>query len=290
MPSSLLCADDPKPIDKDGYQMIPVGTGPNKGYVRVKKQADPFRNVKSSSDSSDKYEPDRINFGSTSSYANKSFSSGDATVSKDPKGTSDLKQQSFITPSFNANSLASKNEVPNTGTKFSTRKSGSSNEAASEYARPFVTTSADSSLNKASLFASNTSGYQGRNARIGSEKTDTFSNLAYSGKQYLGPGAQKVPEDITIKDNVVLTRMSGLPDRTLSIDEVRNLINHETKPNTSAAPEAPSKPLNDPGYKPAPLREAPPVQPIPDDKLDLIPSPGMISSPVPPENLEPLPK
>ncbi len=115
-----------------------------------------------------------------------------------------------------------------------------------------------------------------------------FAADSMSNKMYLGPGAQRVPDDIVIKENVVISRMSGLPNRSLSIDEVRNLINHETKPNTDAKPDAPNKPLNDPNYKPEPLRDAPSPA-SEDDKNDPVPPPGTMAAP-PPENAEPLPQ
>jgi hypothetical protein len=108
-------------------------------------------------------------------------------------------------------------------------------------------------------------------------------------KQYLGPGAQHVPDDIVIKDNFVISRMSGLPNRPLSIDEVRNLINHETKPNTDIKPDEPSKPLNDPNYKPEPLRDMPAPNNN-DDANDPVPPPGTMASPQAPENSEQLPQ
>jgi hypothetical protein len=112
-------------------------------------------------------------------------------------------------------------------------------------------------------------------------------------KQYLGPGAQHLPPGFDNKEEVIAqARLSDLPNRPLTIDEVRGLINHGFKPDTNVKPETSSKPLNDPDYKPE-VSPAPPDSPqgskADDDKNDPLPAPGTMSQP-PPENSESLPQ
>jgi hypothetical protein len=109
-----------------------------------------------------------------------------------------------------------------------------------------------------------------------------------SGKTFQGPEAVAAHQHLTMTDDGKIF-ISDLPNRALTIDEVRNLINHGFKPNTDLKPEEQSKPLNDPNYKPEPLREMP-APATDDDRNDPVPPPGTMAAPQPPENSVPLPQ
>jgi hypothetical protein len=119
-------------------------------------------------------------------------------------------------------------------------------------------------------------------------------------KTFDGTEADAVHRKVTRLSNGQLL-LDDIPERALSIDEVKNLINHGFKPDTTQAPAPASKPLNDPNYQPTPLRISPadaendqsaPATSKPkvqdDDANDPVPSPGTMADP--PENNEPLPK
>ena len=97
-----------------------------------------------------------------------------------------------------------------------------------------------------------------------------------------------------MKENTVIAHVSDIPDRPLTIDEVRGLINHGFKPDTTASPDAPTKAINDPDYKPEASPEPPEAPsmraPLIDDDRDApLPSPGTMSQTAP-ENSDPLPQ
>jgi hypothetical protein len=273
----LLHADDKKPSDSDGYKQVPIRTGDKTTYLRVKTEHDPYANLSPSS---------RSFFSKESPLANKQFDSGNAPVSRS-SGDS-FQQQTFLTKSYSVDAGSNSDiTTPNVNTKVTTASATAYGQNASGFDRSFTTSSSDAARNKKALFASNTSDFQGRTATLGSQQIDVPGASPLAGKPYQGPEADKVHQELG-QVNSGLSRMSGLPNRALTIDEVRNLINHETKPDTNARPEPASKPLNDPDYKPVPLRILPPAD---DDKGDLVPSPGMAAAAFhPPENSEPLPK
>jgi hypothetical protein len=280
-----LRADDP-PAASDGYKTVPVAVGDKTVSIRVKEGKDPFKNV-SSSNSTGKYDPQRI-FSASNSLANKTFSLPSESLSQTNSDFKNRDQDTFITKSYIGDNSTS---VPNLNTKVNFPAAAGYNQNAAGFDKNYTTSNADAGQNRTAMFASpTTSADQNRTAVLGgSDKAEVLAANSMAHKQYLGPGAQHVPDDVTINDNIVISRMSGLPDRPLSIDEVRNLINHETKPNTDAKPEEPSKPLNDPNYKPEPLRDSPSPA-SDDDKSDPVPPPGTMASPQTPENSEPLPQ
>jgi hypothetical protein len=282
----LLHADDP-PASFDGYKTVPVSVGGKTIPVRVKEEGDPFKNV-SSSHSTGKYDPERI-FSATSSMANKEFSPPSDSISKSNSDFKNRDQDTFITKAYVDD--ASSPTAPNLNAKAGFPKAGAYNRNAAGFDKSYITSNADAGQSRAAVLASSTlSTDQNRTAVLGGpEKPDVLASNSMANKQYLGPGAQHAPDDMIIKENVVISRMSGLPNRPLSIDEVRNLINHETKPNTDVKPEEPGKPLNDPNYKPEPLRDTPSPGGD-DDKNDPVPPPGTMAAPQAPENSEPLPQ
>ena len=282
----LLHADGPSTFS-DGSKIVPVNVGGRTVPILVKEGGDPFKNV-SSSDSTGKYDPERI-FSSTSSMAHKSFSLPSDSLSKSNADFKNGDQNTFITKAYVPD--ASSPSAPNLDAKASFPTAGGYNRNATGFDKSYSTSNADAGQNRTAVLASSTvSADQNRAAVLGGpEKPEVFASNSMANKQYLGPGAQHVPDDVIIKDNVVISRMSGLPNRPLSIDGVRNLINHETKPNTEIKPEEPSKPLNDPNYKPEPLRDTPSPGGD-DDKNDPVPPPGTMASPQTPENSEPVPQ
>jgi len=283
----LLHADD-HPASTDGYKTVPVTLGGKTVTVRVKDSGDPFKNV-SSPPPTGKYDPERI-FSATSSMANKTFSAPSASISQTNSDLKNRDRNTFITKAYVDN--AASPTAPNLNAKASSFPTASGyNRSATGFDKSYSTSKADVGQARAPVLAfSTTSADQNRTAVLGgSEKPEVLASNSMANKQYLGPGAQHVPDGLVIKDNIVISRMSGLPDRPLSIDEVRNLINHETKPNTDVKPEEPSKPLNDPDYKPEPLRDTPSPG-SDDDKNDPVPAPGTMAAPQSPENSEPLPQ
>lgn len=276
--SQTLLADDKPPIStSDNVQMVPVKVAGGKtAYVPVQKQLNPFRNLTTS---------DQLSFNKESPLANKQFSPSNNSFSQ---SDTSFQQQTFLTKSYFSDSKSQTNTTtPNLNTKFSTENSTAYNRSASEFDRSFATSGSDIAQNKKAIFASNTSDYQGQTAVLGSHHVDTFASTTLVAKPYQGPEVDDIKRDLN-QVNQGLSRMSGLPSRPLTIDEVRDLINHQTKPNTDSKPEAASKPLNDPDYKPVPMRISPADED--DNKDGLVPSPGTMANPQPPENSEPLPR
>jgi hypothetical protein len=284
----LLSADD-QPASSDGYKTVPVTVGGKVVPIRVKDAGDPFKNV-SSSDSTGKYDPQRI-FSTTSLLADKTFSFPSDSIAKSNSDFNNRDQNTFITKAYTEDTSAP--YPPNLNTKVSFPAAAGYSRNAAGFDKSFASSSTDLGQNRTAAFASSaTSADQNRTAILGGpEKPEVFASDPMANKQYLGPGAQHVPDGIVIKDNIVLSRMSGLPNRPLTIDEVRNLINHDVKPNTDVKPDEPSKPLNDPNYKPEPLRDMPPPT-SDDDANDPVPPPGTMAAPQSPapENSEPLPQ
>lgn len=282
----LLHADDAS-ATSDGYRTVQINAGGKTVPIRVRDQSDPFKNV-SSSNSTGKYDPTSVNFSATSSMANKSFTYSDSAL----KNTSNFKshdQDTFITKTYVADDTSP--TAPNLDTKANFPSTSAYSRHATGFDKSYPTSNADVGQSQTAVLASSaTSADQNRTALLGGpEKPEGLVADPMANKQYLGPGAQKVPDGIVIKDNGVISRMSGLPNRPLSIDEVRNLINHGFTPDTDIKPEEPSKPLNDPDYKPEPIRDTP-APANDDDTNDPVPPPGTMAAPSAPENSEPLPQ
>jgi len=285
----LLSADD-QPASSDGYKTVPITVGGKVVPIRVVESANPYSHV-TSSNSTGKYDPEQFSFSTTSSLADKTFSFPSAAISKSNSDFNNRDQNTFITKAYTED--ASAPYAPNLNTKVSFPSAAGYNRNATGYDKSFASSSTDLGQNRTAAFASSaTPADQNRTAILGGpEKPEVFASDPMANKQYLGPGAQHVPDGVVIKENIVLSRMSGLPNRPLTIDEVRNLINHDVKPDTDAKPDAPSKPLNDPNYKPEPLRDMPPPN-NDDDASDPVPPPGTMAAPQTPapENSEPLPQ
>jgi len=284
----LLHADD-QPASSDGSKSVPVTIGGKVIPVQVKEQSNALEHASFP----DELDPQRV-FSATNPMANKTFVPPSDSLSKGNSDFNNRDQNTFITKSYAFDPSAP--TAPNLDAKASFPTTSAYSRNATGFDKNYTTSTADAGQNRtAALGASPTSADQNRTAVLGGpEKPEVFASDPMANKQYLGPGAQHVPDNLVIKDNVVLSRMSGLPNRPLSIDEVRNLINHGFEPDTDVKPAEPSKPLNDPNYKPEPLRISPAQdQAAPtgdDDKNDPVPPPGTMAAPQAPENSEPLPQ
>ncbi|MCE0521895.1 MAG: hypothetical protein LV480_03185 [Methylacidiphilales bacterium] len=274
----LLLADA-VPVAPPGYHMVPVKTGDKTAYVQVSNQTNPYSNLSA---------PEQKMFSRTSALADQKFVFPTDSL---PKSDLDFKDQNtFITKPYVDNALSS--PAPNIGAKASFATTSAYSRSATGFDKNYPTSNSDIGQNRTSPLGSTAdSADQNHTAQLGGpEKPETLATSSMAHKQYLGPGARHVPDGVVIKENIALSRMSSLPNRPLSIDEVRNLINHDAKPDTDVKPDEPSKPLNDPDYKPEPLREMPPPSNSDDDKNDPVPPPGTMAAPQAPENSEPLPQ
>jgi hypothetical protein len=280
---AAVSADDASAIKaQPGYRIVMMHSGGKDVPVQVKDTGDAFKHVNSSSATPGKYDPSRV-FSSTSSLANKSFnmnSNAFANRTFDPG-----QENGFVTKSYDDTAAWTQ---PTTATSY---RSAFFTRPAAESGHAFAATRAEP-VNRAVLAdAADTSEDRGRQAALGGPATpEQYPVDTRFAKQYLGPGAQNVPRGDEIKENVTLNGIDGIPNRPLSIDEVRDLINHGTKPHTDEPPPEASKPLNDPNRTPEPLRDDPnPASSThaDEDKDDAVPSPGTMARP---ENVEPLPQ
>lgn len=284
--ATLLRADDQKTAEST--RIVPVQVGGHTLPVQVY-DSNPFKKVNTQA-SSGPYDPRFINFSAESSMANKKF---DAPSEANAQKNSNHQKESFVTKAYHDDSGAP--TVADLNTKASFPNANEQSKSTSDFKKSFFTASA--SENHAADLGKGASEDQNRSATLGGpEKQEGLTANEMSNKQYLGPGAQRVPEGIDVKENIVLSRVQDIPNRALTIDEVKKLINHETKPNTEEKADDTSKPLNDPKYKPEPLREDPQPastssgrRPADDDKEDSVPGPGMMAQPHP-ENSESLPQ
>ena len=268
----------------DGYKISTVNVG---GKVVQVKEVDPYRNVKPPPPPDGKYHPTDLNFSAVNPMSDKKFALPSDSLTKSDPEFANGGQNSFVTKSYEYD--ASAPTVPNLNTKASFPTTTAYSRTAPGYDKSFMTASADAGQNRSAAFESNTSSYQGRTAVLGGQNVDTFAD-PLAAKKFEGPEADAAHRHLTKLPNGQM-EVTDLPDRPLTIDEVRDLINHGFKPNTEAPPPEPSKPLNDPGYKPQPLRETPPPEPLnDDDKNDPVPPPGTMAAPQAPENSEPLPQ
>ena len=290
----VVTADDSTAPTVDGYKNVVVKAANGRPVtVRVRQQPDALAHASF---------PDELDhqhvFSATNPMATKTFSM--PTDSASPGATAFKDQDAFVTKpySFNANAPS----APNLNQKASVSTSTAFDHGASDFDKSFAASKGDSAQNRTALLASSTATEQGRTATL--ETSDAFSTHASSmnGKTFQGSEADAFHRSLSRnKDGQIV--VSDLPDRPLTIDEVRELLNHGFKPDTSAPPPEPSKPLNDPNYVPEPLRDNPqpenphpdappralPVDTADDDKDDAVPPPGTMAAP-PPENTQPLPQ
>ena len=290
----LLRADDPAP-SSDGYKTVTVPSANGKSItVRVQQQPDALAHASFPDDLDHKHA-----FSATNPMANKSFT---MPTDGSPTGTTaykDAKQDGFITKSYNFDGSAP--SAPELDRHANVSTNNNFNKNAPGFDKGFDT-KANGAQNQAALLASATSSEQGRTANLGTVNTFPTQASAMSGKPFSGEESDALHHTLTRMKNGQML-VTDLPDRPLTIDEVRELINHGFKADTTKPPEESSKPLNDPNYLPEPLRDNPqpqspaektppraqPVNPGDDDKFDAVPGPGMMSQPAP-ENTQPLPQ
>jgi hypothetical protein len=199
-------------------------------------------------------------------------------------------QNSFITKPY---SLDTGSSVRDADSKSNFATSSAYTPSATGYDKNFATSTADAGQSQASVLASSTAAEQGRAAELGGQTTSTYAS-PMGDKIFNGDEAAASKRHLTrLKTGQML--VEELPDRPLTIDEVRDLLNHGFKADTDVKPQGePSKALDDPDYKPQPLRDTPnPTVPASDeDKDDPVPPPGTMSAPLapPPENAQSLPQ
>jgi hypothetical protein len=265
-----------------GFHDVKVAGG---AVVRVSDEVGPHYHGQSPVSDDGKYDPENADFSLTSSMATKSFNVGAAslTQSETAKEASDSKH--FLTQPYSTSSYGG------AGRSFET-------VAYNDSAHP------DAGLNKSFTLPSvaseggqsfNTGGkspYQGKTALIAqtTPKIDPFSAPGLlTEKTFTDPVMAKVPHvkrDLyASRENLDVARMIQLPNRALTVDEVRDLINHEQTPDLTSKPDPASKPLNDPNWTPPemlpPAADDHPSKPGPttEDKGDDLPSPGMMAQP-----------
>jgi len=283
----IVYADDRAAASQDAYKVSSVKSD---GKIIEVKEADPYRNVKPPPPSDGKYHPADMNFGATSPMASKKFDvPSDGLAKADPDfnngGQNTFANKPYAFDSSNA-------PLPNLDAKGNYPATSAYSRNAAEFDKSYMTASADAGQDRAATLGNATSTEQGRTAVLGDRTTATYADT-FADKKFQGPEADAAHHHLTKLANGQML-VTDLPNRPLTIDEVRDLINHGFKPNTDVAPPEPSKPLNDPGYKPQPLREMPPADPSApggeDDKNDPVPPPGTMAAPTAPENSEPLPQ
>ena len=289
----FIHAADDKSAKDSKYKTVPVAVGDKKLPVRVM-NSDPYGGVPASSTNSHgdgKYHPEDFSFNTTSSYALKKYDVGAAGLVKADPDFVKPGQAAYSTQAYSNPALSG--SVPGLSSKSRFSDTSAYARSVTGLDKTYTTASSGSDLNRSAILSTGTTtaDFQARSAilRDGRE-ADLLAEYDMAHKQYLGPGAQHVPDGIQIKENVMLSRMSEVPNRPLTVDEVRNLINHGTKPDLAQPHPDASKPLNAPDYKPEPLRDnpSPDATPLPgkpaagasadDDKNDAIPSPGTMAT------------
>lgn len=285
----LLCAvaDDTKPpTAPEGYKMVPVKMGDKTGYIEVQNQNGSNPIFQQPAPPPGKYDPTWM--GATSPVANKSFFTTTAESAQSKTSLYSSDHDSFVTKPFSGPtpSWAQSGKT----SKLALPPAPEEAQKTAGFNQTFATSSASLGDKSTSPFATMKSSEQDRTSPLASKTSDVVLN-SYAVKPFQGEEADSVRKDLS-KTNNGLMQLKDLPNRPLTIDEVRALINHGIKPNTDEPAAEPSKPLNDPDYKPEPLRDTP--QPYLNDKdknedKDLpLPGPGAMAHP--PENADPLPQ
>jgi hypothetical protein len=218
-------------------------------------------------------------FSGTSSFANKSFSAQDSALSKSITAP-ELGHQPFLTHSFGA--TAAYNQSDRT---FETAAYHPDARSSDNFNKAYTLPDNQNSLAKP--FAVKSSDLQDKQALIGQKQlADPFATPWTEGdKKFYDPALRNVKRDPYAGDSLDVSRLTNLPNRPLTVDEVRSLINHEQIPDLNSKPDAASRALNDPDWAP-PLKlpemdekntSAPP--PADETKDGELPSPGMMAQP-----------
>ena len=233
----------------------------------------------------EKYSPTNLYNGSND-MADKSFAPSSNFF---PQNTSykSADQNGYLTKPYTASdSSSADHSIPNLNPKTSVASTSAYSRSATDFNKGFTTAKADIGKDGSSKFPTATASDQDHAAVLGGKTTDMYPST-FASKPYKGPETDDIKRDMA-KINSGLMQVKDLPNRTLTFDEVRALLNHGFKPNTDEKPQPDNKPLNDPDYKPD-VSPAPPSTPVEDDRNDPVPPPGTMSQP-PPENTEALPQ
>ena len=229
-----------------------------------------------------------MNFSLVSPMASQQFNATTSSVSKKDSLVNSQNQSAFVTKSYNE-APTSGHGVSNQDKKFNMPVSDAYAHNSNSFDKSYATSSSNLGSKQVAAF-DKASSDQDQTATFKTHKTDTYASR-YASQTYTGPEVEKIKSDLN-KLNGGMMDIKDLPNRPLTIDEVRALINHGVKPDTSAPPPPASKALNDPDYKPDETSSLVPKElPAPvneDDKNDPVPAPGTMAHP--PENSEPLPQ
>jgi hypothetical protein len=298
----LLRADDPAATASaltppPGYKLVYHDIGGKKVPLFVKNQLDMSGLVRRMED--DPLDHQKA-FSAASALGNKTFLVPGSGNWNQTAGT-----DGFVTKVYDTTQSAS---VYNLGSKSTYRTSSYDGlKAVAGYDQSFATKTADvgQDQNAAAQFAAIGAPDPDQSRAVPIPPTPypaSDAPYADADKTFQGPEEDARHRHLTrLKNGQLLVEQ--IPDRPLSIDEVKNLINHGFKPNTDQPAPPASKPLNDPNYQPEPIRieptsadDAPPSPASTpsvtghkddDDANDPVPSPGTMAEP--PENSEPLP-
>lgn len=223
-----------------------------------------------------RYDPENADFSRTSSYAHKDFSTAGSSLMKGYDGD----RKSYGTSSYQTSGYDGDQRTFQT----SAYRGGKGDEDFNKsYALP-------NPADFGKTFATKGSDLQGKSSTI--TKTSAPPTNPFAAPNALGDKAFYDPNLRNVKRDKYATafdvkRLTDLPNRPLSIDEVRQLLNHETVPDLTSKPGEQSKALNDPDWQPdLKLPEisdrAAPATPPPDEAKDNeLPSPGMMAQPQP---------
>jgi hypothetical protein len=293
LPCTAGAPADPAP---PGFHNVTIGSGNQKSVIRVADSATPHMNDGLAPDSSPnaKYDPEAMNFNQGSPLAGKTFSTSFVSLSKSDNAAQSLASQPFATHSF---ATSSYNQPDRKYQAVAYQESSRSSDGFSKtYELP---TSGNSGADASRNFAVGTSEFQGKTALEAQAPatSDPFAKpSSMSEKTFFDPMMKHVKRD-PYATGLDVKHLTDLPNRPLTIDEVRNLINHEQIPDLNTKPDEPSRALNDPDWAPeaTPAVSQPdradnlPVAPTAEfDKDNELPSPGEMAQP--PENSEALPK
>jgi hypothetical protein len=298
--AALPCAasaDKPAPTPQGfskpppGYHDVTIGSGANKSVIRVADSPKPHVNGEAPS-SDGRYDPEKLDFSQSSPLSNKSFATSFSSLSKSATAQ-ETKLPRFNTHAFNTSSYNQSDR------KYATMAYDESSRGSDDFSKTYKLPPANAGANR--VFPIKTSDFQGKTALLaqGPSKTDPFATPnALNDKTFFDPEMVHVRRDPYAAANQLdVKRLTDLPNRPLTIKEVRNLINHDQIPNLADKPEEDGdndKPLNDPRWAPPTVAPMAPdnslaIPPADTEKQGDLPAPGEMAQP-PPENSEPLPK
>ena len=273
--------------DKNDRQ-VKVKSGKKTATIRVRDIPGPRLDPPSTG----KYDPQNLDLGRSSTFAGKQFSTSNAALSKKDTAIEGRAGNSFITKPF---AFGKSDAGSDFGKAYKTSTYTESARGSDDYSKKtFATSSSSLAQNKDAVFANKTSSFANQSAVLDGSKKAPFSGTSdLNDKTFSDPEMKHVRRDpYSAGNGLDVERLVDLPNRPLTIKEVRNLINHETIPHLDEKADDDIKALNDPEYEPpAPLQDYRPKPLPPEEKDNSLPSPGMMATPTPPpENTQPLPK